>query len=322
MKPSQICHAIKDKLVKDSELDSDIKVTLFAVPKSFKGHFAMIQRNALGSWMAQGPYCQVILAGDEEGTTEAAAEFSIKHIPYVAKNERGTPLLNSLFREVRKTSNSKVFCFINSDIMLTPNLVDVVSRVPFKTFLMVGRRYNVNINQLWNFASENWDTRLVHLAEQVGEMDQPCAIDYFVFTRDLFQNIPEFAIGRIGYDNWLIYKARSEKVPVLDASKVITAVHQNHDYSHYPSGYYGTREGPEAKRNMDLCGGGKYRFSITDSTWILSGKGLRRALSYGHISRLFDSIPVLYPKLKYPIVILGLMLKTLIKDFRFIKRIQ
>jgi hypothetical protein len=186
---------------------------------------------------------------------------------------------------------------------------------------MVGRRHNIDINEPWNFAESNWSTRLLRLVEQIGEMQPACAIDYFVFTRNLFHAIPEFAIGRAGYDNWLIYSARSQHVPVIDASRLIIAAHQNHDYRHHPNGYLGTREGLEAKKNIDICGGGQYKgFSITDSTWVLSETGLHRAISYSYSSRHVDSIPILYPILKYPITIVRGMLKPLIKCFRLLKQ--
>ncbi len=302
-------------------MNTENKVTIFAVPKPFVGHIGVIQRNALGSWKAQGTHCRVILMGDESGTAETATEFGVEHIPHIARNESGTPLLNSIFDEARRASHSRILCFINFDIMLLANLVELISRIRFKTYLMVGRRYNINIKEPWKFDEKNWSTKLIHLVAQVGEIQPDCAIDYFIFTRDLFHVIPEFAIGRVGYDNWLIYKARSQHVPVIDASQVIIAAHQNHEYRHHPDGYQGTREGIEAKTNIDLCGGGQYRgFSIRDSTWVMSKKGIYRALSYNYLSRHFDSVPILYPKLKYLIAIVRVVLKPLIKWFRLLKQ--
>jgi len=40
--------------------------------------------------------------------------------------------------------------------------------------------------------------------------------------------------------------------PIIDASEMITVVHQNHDYSHHPQGKKGVWEGLEAKRNQEL----------------------------------------------------------------------
>ena len=50
-------------------------LTLFSTPKPFRGHIAVIQTNAIRSWLELEPACEVILFGDEEGTAEVAAAF-------------------------------------------------------------------------------------------------------------------------------------------------------------------------------------------------------------------------------------------------------
>jgi len=42
--------------------------------------------------------------------------------------------------------------------------------------------------------------------------------DYFISPRDCFTDIPEFAIGRSGWDNWMIYHAIELGMPAVDAS--------------------------------------------------------------------------------------------------------
>ena len=79
-------------------------LTIFATPKPFRGHFAVIQRNAIRSWTLLRPACEVILMGDEEGTAEIASEFSLRHIPDIGCNAYGTPLVSAL---VRKSSASR-----------------------------------------------------------------------------------------------------------------------------------------------------------------------------------------------------------------------
>ena len=49
-----------------------------------------------------------------------------------------------------------------------------------------------------------------------GRPHLPAGSDYFLFPRHLFAEIPEFAIGRAGWDNWMIYQARRQGWPVVD----------------------------------------------------------------------------------------------------------
>jgi hypothetical protein len=85
------------------------------------------------------------------------------------------------------------------------------------------------------------------------------------------------------------------KAPVIDASRAVMAVHQNHDYSHHPQGERGVWEGAEAKRNRELMGGWHHSFTLSDashrlvSTKIklnLSGERLFRIVLLGGILRL------------------------------------
>ena len=80
-------------------------LTIFTAPKPFTNpHIALIQRNAIRSWMSLGPQVEVILLGEEAGLAESAAECGVKHLPEVARNASGTPLVSSMFDLARQHS--------------------------------------------------------------------------------------------------------------------------------------------------------------------------------------------------------------------------
>ena len=82
-------------------------LTIFTAPKPFTNpHIALIQRNAIRSWLSLGPQVEVILLGEEDGLAEAAAELGVKHLPEVARNASGTPLVSSMFDLARQHSTS------------------------------------------------------------------------------------------------------------------------------------------------------------------------------------------------------------------------
>ena len=65
-------------------------LTFFTTAKPFRGHDAVIQRNALKSWKLLHPDVEVILFGDEEGAAETCREFGLRHEPAVKGLSRGT----------------------------------------------------------------------------------------------------------------------------------------------------------------------------------------------------------------------------------------
>ena len=101
-------------------------LTIFALPKPFRGHIATIQRNAIGSWARLRPSCQILLLGSEEGTAEIAKEFDVCHVPEVAVNEYGTPLLNDLFEKAEKLARYELLCYVNCDIILMDDFIQAV----------------------------------------------------------------------------------------------------------------------------------------------------------------------------------------------------
>lgn len=252
-------------------------LTLFTTPKPFVGHTAIIQRNALKSWMVLHPDVEVILFGDEEGAGESAREFGIRHIPQVERAPEGAKLLGSFFDPAQRIARHDILCYLNCDIILTSDFLRALSavRAEYKSFLIVGRRWDTDILESINFADPDWATKIRHLALQKG---QPCSsawIDYFVFHRGLYlHQLPPFVIGRVFWDQWLVWQARSCGVPLVDASEAIIAIHQNHDYDYHPAGRSGVWTDELARRNLDLAGGRWHLCTIDDATHKLGPRGL------------------------------------------------
>jgi len=253
-------------------------LTLFAIPKAFRGHTGVIQRNAIGSWARLGRGSRVVLFGDEEGTAEVARECHLDHVPEVARNEFGTPLVSALFEEARKLAAHDALCYVNSDIILLGDFLPAVERVRARArrFLMVGECSNLDLRTPVPFGDPSWPAQI---RRQVSDSAVPRGswyIDYFVFSRDLYQELPPFAVGRAGFDNWLVWKARALGATVVNASRAVTAVHQQHDYSHVRGGREWSYRGPEAVRNVELAGGREHLYGIGHASHVLTSRSLRR----------------------------------------------
>lgn len=268
-------------------------LTLFTIPKPFRGHIAVIQRNAIRSWTLLRPACEIILFGDDEGTAEVAAEFGVRHVPTVARNEYGTPLVSDLFEQAQRLAAHDSLCYVNADIILLSDFLAAVRRIPFRRFLMVGQRWDVDLDRPWDFDSPDWEKRIREYARNHGNLHPPTGIDYFVFTPGLWRDIPPFAIGRTTWDNWLIYGARAGGAAVIDATRAVTAIHQNHDYGHIPDGLDGAWKGPEAQRNLALAGGYDHVFTLTDATWLLTPRWLMPAWTKEHRFRQGERLAAL-----------------------------
>jgi hypothetical protein len=272
-------------------------LTIFTTAKPFRGHIEIIQRNALQSWKALHPEIEIILFGEDEGAAQAAREFGLRHEPHVERNEWGTKRLDYLFARAQAIARHDLLCYINCDIILMQDFCRAIERVRamHRQFLMVGRRWDTDITEPLAFQSPErqspdwrgqdlpasdsqtpqWQTDLRSLALRCGRKCTAEWIDYFAFSRGVYgPDMPPFVL-RVFWDNWLVWKALDSKKPVVDASRAVMAVHQNHDYSHHPQGKAGIWNGEEAGLNAHLAGGWRHLRTIADATELLTPEGLK-----------------------------------------------
>ena len=266
-----------------------VPLTLFATPKKFQGHIGVIQRNAITSWTRMSSSPEVILFGAEPGTAELAAELGLRHVADVKCNEWGTPLVSDLFRQAEALGRGASLCYVNADILLFDDFAQAASRVArgADSFLMVGRRTDLDFTDPIDFQRGTWEPEIRNRVQREGKLQIARSIDYFVFSRGLYGGMPALAIGRFWWDNWLLWRARSLGAKVVDASKAVLVVHQNHDYSH--TTYGPTKEEMMASEECTLnarltCENPpdyddgffwRYAYTIDDAPWQLTSTGIQ-----------------------------------------------
>ena len=270
-------------------------ITFFSAPKPFTNpHIATIQRNAIKSWTLL-PDVEVILLGEETGLAEAARDLGVKHLSNVARNEAGTPLISSMFQLARENSDNELLCIINADIILFPDFVEAAKQVAKLSdkFVSMSQRWDLDVTELLDFSGD-WEARLRERVKSQGDLHRPMGSDFFLFPRSSFLDMPAFAIGRAGWDNWMIYKSRKEGWATVDATPSITIIHQNHDYSHLPGGQPHYRH-PETDVNIHLAGGREVtRFTLYDVNYRLSnGRLISRKWNWPALRRAVESYPLL-----------------------------
>jgi hypothetical protein len=253
-------------------------LTIFSIPKAFKGHVGIIQRNAIESWTKLAPRAEIILLGNDEGTAEVAREFGVRHLPNIATSDHGTPLLSDMFRQAEAATSSTWMCYVNADIILLGDFLRAVEMVQkeFAKALLVSKRINLDVGERLAFDAQ-WEERIKLRSKVSGKDEHYTGIDAFVYPKCLYPPIPDFAIGRLWFDHWLIKAVREQNLPVVDASLVAPLLHQNHDYSHVNGGKEEVWRGEEAKRNFQLYGAVKNSYTLLDATHeIIPGGDIRK----------------------------------------------
>lgn len=245
-------------------------LTFLSSPKSFLGNAGIIQRNAIRSWKAVHPDVEVIIYGDGEGVAEACREMGVCHVPDVPCSPSGTPYCNGIIEHARSNAKYDVQCYLNCDILLTNSVVEAVKAVPLKRYLIVGQRIDLSQGADINVATGAWQDTLNSLVEQgKASLHAPPGMDYFIFTRGMWETLAPVVVGRGGYDSALVLYCLRNKIPVINATLAIIAIHQFHDYGHAQGGFKTVMMGADAKSNMSLHGNYRSRPNSSSAPWLL-----------------------------------------------------
>lgn len=276
-------------------MTSDFGLCLFTTPKPFADpHIRRIQRNAIRSWRLLGPAVQVVLVGNEPGVPQVASELGVEHVRQVKCNPSGTPLVSDVFAQALAQSRQPVMGYVNADIILLPDTLAALELVArcCDRFMAVGRRWDLDVRHELKFGS-GWVEELERLRAKAGRLHPAGGSDYFFFRRATLLEIPDFAVGRAGWDNWMIYAARRAGWATIDVSGAVTAIHQHHDYSHLTGSQPHYRL-PESAENVRLAGGRRRLFTLADVDHTLANGSVRPApLTLASAVRRLEVAPLL-----------------------------
>ena len=257
-------------------------LTILAMPKPFRGHIGVIQRNAITSWTKLEPRPEIILFGTEEGAADCARELGLVHVVEVARNRQGTPLLADIFAKAELHASHDIFAYVNADIILSVEFTSAVERIErtFPEFLAVGRRTNLAIRELLNYSDEGWEEKLKQRMRLEGWLESHTGIDCFVFRRGTYEQVPPLAIGRVWFDQWCIKYARKKGLPVVDLTQFAPLIHQLHDYSHVAGGKESVYAGTEADENLVYYGERPHTYTILSATHLMEKDGVIRRVFF------------------------------------------
>jgi len=292
-------------------------LTIFSTPRPFKGEFKTIQENAISSWINIMGDKEIILF-DPDDSLEFMQNNDIKIINNLKLNSFGTPLISDLFMQSEKLGEGPIYCFINCDIILPENFIDTVNICSKKLnkYLMIGHRFDLDYDQSIDFSNEDQKSEYRKYASVNAQKHDKWGIDYFVFTAGIWDSIPDFAIGRFMYDNWLIWKARRNRIPVIDATNDVMAIHQNHGY--HTKGFSGeksVRNSVEAQENKRLFGNA-WNFGIQDSTHEIKEGNIRLKNNLNEESWYLYRLRKVYPEWKWIMILYSKLYRLVNKSLK------
>ena len=216
-----------------------------------------IFRNTLRNWARLRPLVLPVLYNDNLNSYWVeVARASGWHVLPVPKRYKNTiPILRHMFLNATYQFTAAFYGYANADVLFDESLIytlwSVTCNDSIKRPFVIGRRSNYNVKrekQLFEPSdvrrtAKRHETRLFISDAQ----------DYFITARYAFpwHSIPDFVIGRIGYDNWLVSTALANKnTAVIDATNTILCLHQSGDDGDFAG--FGAKK--YVRLNLDLAG--------------------------------------------------------------------
>lgn len=207
-------------------------ITIFCIPRPFnKTVFRVIQSQAFLSWQQLRPQPEILAFID---SASAGLWLRHHHIPClsVSRDKDGVPLVSSAIEQAKRLARYDTLCMANADNLYLDDFMPAVRRLrgAFPVFLAMGRRYCLEVGELYMMSEGRaWQTYLRgRIAEELDPLHHYRAMDYLIWRGDFWGEIPHFAVGRMCYDNWLVWKALQADIPVVDITQAVTIIHQDH----------------------------------------------------------------------------------------------
>jgi len=147
----------------------------------------------------------------------------------IRRNKYNVPILRSMYQSAQKICDSAAtYTYVNADLLPEPSIpesLNIVSELLKEPYMIVGRRTNVD----WLRGKRLIGEEFKFSEYDTGKQFWTNAQDYFVVSRNAidWNTIPDFVIGRVGYDNWLVdHVFHDPKVALVDGSRTMRMLHQ------------------------------------------------------------------------------------------------
>ena len=189
-------------------------IAIFTSLKPDDGRAGEVQRRALANWR-------------DVFMPSVIVEFDGPLIPF-----------GKMVEMVEHDSDAEILMYANADILFARRQIGEI-----------WRRWGTRLPEILEGGFVLTGQRIDILEDGSKRLHRPTGMDYFIFKRGMFRDLPKVVMGRAYCDSALVAYCLRMNIPVVDASYAIRVEHQFHDYEHIAGGRKAVWEGDEAMAN-------------------------------------------------------------------------
>jgi len=278
---------------------AESQVIIFSSPKPRKANTEAVQISAFRSWRRIFPKARILLFGDGATWESFAHEEGLELAGPLPVGSEGGEVIRFLFEKTSQLAGDGLAMYLNSDILLDPSALTAVARLESLPGPWLASARRCCLTEWAGPAlkeDEEWQ-RFYQRAREESVWGPACAMDMFLFRGLSFEAMPPFLIGHRGWDNWMIYHARSQNIPVIDMSAAMRIIHCAHDYS-YAKGNQNFKQRRQARENINLhlIGGEAKLFHLGHATHELRSEALSPRAGWALMQRNMEFWCITHPE--------------------------
>jgi len=272
---------------------------LFSSPKPRLTNTEAVQISAFRSWRRIFPKARILLFGDGVTWESFARDEGLELAGPLPLGVEGGEVIQFLFERISDLAGDGMAIYLNSDILLDPSAHAAVASLESVQGPWLASARRCCLGEWVGPILENekdWHTFYQRVREK-SVWGEACAMDVFLFRGLSFKTMPPFLIGHRGWDNWMIYHARSQNIPVIDISAAMRIIHCDHDYS-YAKGNSAPsrRDGPLEEANLKMLGGEEKLFHLGHATHQLRHQKVTPCLGWSPLQRSLEIWQMQHPE--------------------------
>lgn len=216
------------------------RITFVTSIKSFETEFQNCTDShraivAINHW--SNYFDETIVLADTANVCHALKNLHLKNVKCMVHGCNhpmfGKPIMKCLLQRSMDFGSNNIILFSNSDLIYA-RVRDAIriARNVFSEFVIMGKRFDINFQELCQSmtAATGGPSTFPSANLEIipGNFHDASGIDYFLFSRRTrlpLDKMPDFLIGVWKWDNWILDNMIRSGVNVIDATKVIRAVH-------------------------------------------------------------------------------------------------
>jgi len=210
------------------------KVIFMITTKPYDDYSKNIQINAINSWLRLSINKLIVINSDDPDNKKYFNHSDIKIVPLKRQSPTHVPYVRDVFESgYNYYESGDMLCYINADIMLQDDFCVTLKAIPIHTYgnyLIGGRKWSW-MNKSEFLKIQEFPLNIEEI-KKFGSLDMPCATDYFIHNKELYQNLipDDMLIARANWDMWLNALAINKNATTIDITNTCFSVHPGHEY--------------------------------------------------------------------------------------------